>query len=209
MKGLVALAVLVLIWGAGLMAFAQRVQRSTPAPEPPEADGIVALTGASSLRLAAAAELLEEGKARRLLISGVNPAAKRADVRDVARDVGREWDCCVDLGFRAADTRGNASEIAAWAHRRRYRSLIVVTADYHMPRSMLELRASLPGVALHPYPVATGTLEARRWWRQSTDARRMAVEYSKYLVVLARSALLSLDGAPASPSAAVSAGAPA
>ena len=187
MKGLAALLVLALIWASGLYAFGRRVEAMTPAPEPPDADAIVALTGASSVRLAAAAQLLEEGKARRLLISGVNRSASRAQVRDVARDVGREWDCCVDLGFQAATTRGNAQETADWVGRHRYRSLIVVTADYHMPRSMLELHASMPGVDLQPYPVATATLEARRWWRGSTDARRLAVEYSKYLVVLARS----------------------
>lgn len=199
MKGLAALLVLALIWASGLYAFGRRVERMTPAPEPPDADAIVALTGASSLRLAAAAQLLEEGKARRLLISGVNRSASRAQVREVAQDVGREWDCCVDLGFQAATTRGNAQETAGWMARHRFRSLIVVTADYHMPRSMLELHASMPHVELHPYPVATATLEARRWWRGSTDARRLAVEYSKYLVVLARSAVLNL-GRPVRPS---------
>ncbi len=199
MKGLALILLIVLAWGAGLLAFAHRVQRLTPAPPPPVSDAIVALTGASNVRLAAAAQLLESGRARRLLISGVNPAARRSEVRDVARDFGREWDCCVDLGRAAEDTRGNASETADWVRRHRYRSLIVVTADYHMPRALLELQASLPDVTLRPYPVATGTVEARRWWRDSIDARRMSVEYCKYLLVWTRSAVLSLGrprGAP-------------
>ena len=140
----------------------------------------------------------EDRHVRRLLISGVNPAARRSDVRDVTRDVGREWDCCVDLGRAAEDTRGNASETADWVRRHGYRSLIVVTADYHMPRALLELRASLPGVALRPYPVETGTVSARSWWRSSIDARRMAVEYCKYLLVWARS-LLPGGGADPAP----------
>lgn len=198
MRGLAVILLVALAWAGGLVLFAQRVQRSTPAPAPAPADGIVALTGASNLRLSAAADLLQAGKARRLLISGVNPAARRADVRDAAgdaaSDIGRKWECCVDLGFAAADTRGNASETADWARRHGFRSLIVVTADYHMPRALLELHASMPGVALAPYPVATGAVDARRWWRRSPDARRLAVEYAKYLAVAARSALLGLGG---------------
>ena len=110
MRALAALALVFALWIAGLLAFAARVAGSTPAAEPPTADAIVALTGASSVRIEAATQLLEEGKARRLLISGVNPQARRSEVKYVARGVGRIWDCCVDLGFRAENTRGNAVE---------------------------------------------------------------------------------------------------
>jgi uncharacterized SAM-binding protein YcdF (DUF218 family) len=194
LRGLLAVLLVVGVWGAGLVVFADRVARSTPAPPPAPADALVALTGASSARVSEAARLLEQGLGRRLLISGVNPQSRRAEVRGAAGDAGRAWDCCVDLGFRAEDTRGNAAETAGWTRRHGYRSLIVVTADYHMPRALLELRASLPEVELRPYPVRTGTVDARRWWRRSTDARRLAVEYCKYLVVKARSAILALTG---------------
>jgi uncharacterized SAM-binding protein YcdF (DUF218 family) len=191
LKGLAFLLLLGLVWASGLLAFAHRVAVSTPAPEPPVADGVVALTGGSNLRLEAAEQLMEGGKARRMLISGVNRKATRADVKGVARGVGRMWDCCVDLGFYAANTRGNAQEIAGWAGYHGYRSLIVVTADYHMPRALLELKAQTPGVQLYPYPVQTD-LDARRWWRSSTGARRMALEYCKYLVILGREAIRGL-----------------
>ena len=180
---------LALAWGAGLLAFSVRVTGSTPAPEPPSSDGIVALTGASSLRIEAATELLEQGLAQRLLISGVNPEATRAQVREATSTAGRAFDCCVDLGFQAENTLGNARETADWARYHHYRTLIVVTADYHMPRALLELRAAMPRVALHPYPVATQTLDVRHWWETPEDARRMVVEYSKYLAVLARGGL--------------------
>ncbi|KSB91430.1 hypothetical protein AS593_11200 [Caulobacter vibrioides] len=192
MKSIAAFLIVVMIWTLGLLAFTSRVERSTPAADPPVADGVVVLTGASNLRLEAATKLLEAGKGKRLLISGVNREATRADVQDVTKAVKPIYDCCVDLGFAAADTVGNARESAEWAKARGYKSLIVVTADYHMPRSMLELRATMPDVELHAYPVATESLNARRWWKRSHTARRMIVEYCKYLAILGREAFLNL-----------------
>jgi len=192
MKSLAALLVVLVIWGAGLFAFAGRVASSTPAPDPPDADGVVALTGASSVRIEAAVQLLDDGKAERLLVSGVNPGVSRTDVQAAAHDFGRAFSCCVDLGFRAANTQGNARETADWARYHGYRSLIVVTADYHMPRAVLELHAAMPKVKLYPYPVVTSTLDVRRWWSNGPSARRMTVEYCKYLVILGREGLRGL-----------------
>jgi uncharacterized SAM-binding protein YcdF (DUF218 family) len=191
-KSAAILVILLLIWSAGLIAFAGRVAGSTPPAEPPAADGVVALTGASDARITAAMKLLEEGKARRMLISGVNPQASRADIRGVAKATRRLYDCCVDLGFQALDTVGNARETARWSRRHDYRSLIVVTSDFHMPRAMLELRAALPDVTFTPYPVRSAELNARRWWRSQEGARRMTLEYCKYLAILARESLLRL-----------------
>ncbi len=192
MRTLALLLIIVCLWGVGLWAFANRVAASTPAPDPPQADAIVALTGASVLRLEAATELLEEGLADRLLISGVNRQATRDQVRATLKTAGRAFDCCVDLGFNAENTRGNASETAQWVRYHHYKTLIVVTADFHMPRAILELHAAMPGVRLYPYPVQTGTLEVKGWWRRPGDARRMTVEYCKYLAILTRNAVLGL-----------------
>ena len=79
MKSLTLILLVAVCWLAGLLAFSGRVLRSTPAPQPPRADGIVVLTGGSSLRLVEAMRLLEKGEARRLLVSGVNPEASRTD----------------------------------------------------------------------------------------------------------------------------------
>ena len=97
LKAAAACAVILLIWAAGLLAFAGRVARSTPAPQPGAADGIVALTGGSDLRLQAAEDLLENGDGRRLLVSGVNRMATRADLMGVTGAVKSVFDCCVDL----------------------------------------------------------------------------------------------------------------
>ena len=191
---LALLLLIVLLWGVGLWAFSNRVAGSTPAADPPQADAIVALTGASVLRLEAATELLEEGLGQRLLISGVNREATRQQVRATLKTAGRAFDCCVDLGFQAENTRGNARETSGWVHYHHYKTLIVVTADFHMPRAILELHAAMPGVTLYPYPVETGAVDVKGWWTRGDDARRMTIEYCKYLAILVQHAVLSLRG---------------
>lgn len=192
MKSIAALLILGMVWFVGLLAFTSRVDQSTPAQEPPVADAVVVLTGASNVRLEVATKLLEAGKGKRLLISGVNREASREDLLGVTKAVRPIYECCVDLGYAAADTIGNASETAEWAKGKDYKSLIVVTADYHMPRSMLELHAAMPDVTLHPYPVITESLNAHRWWKGGLSTRRMTVEYCKYLAILGREAFLKL-----------------
>jgi len=195
MKSIAAFLVLALIWFCGLIAFAGRVQGSTPPRAPEPADGIVALTGANSdARLATAMGLLEDGYGRRVLVSGVDRKASREDIRNVSRAVRRLYDCCVDLGFTAADTVGNARETADWARAMRYSSLIVVTADYHMPRAILELKAVLhgTGIRIATYAVPTPALKSSTWWRSPRAARLMVLEYCKYLAILGREAILGL-----------------
>jgi uncharacterized SAM-binding protein YcdF (DUF218 family) len=192
MRTLAALFVVLLIWSSGLLAFASRVDRSTPAPDPPVADGVVALTGGSAERITAALQLLEAGKGKRLLISGVSRQVTRGELQTIMGADKPIFDCCVDLGFTAANTVGNGRETADWARANGYRTLILVTADYHMPRARLELKSAMPEATVIPYPVATSELRAGAWWRTGQEAQRMIVEYCKYLAVLAREGVLSL-----------------
>ncbi len=199
MKSLAAFLIVLMLWVVGLLSFAARVERSTPAPDPMRADAIVVLTGRASERITAAVTLLENEKGGRLLISGVNPEVTPRELQGVSKAAKGLFDCCVQMGFHAADTKGNAAETAAWAENEHYNSLIVVTADYHMPRALLELKASMPRLTLTPYPVPTSEVDARRWWRTTPGARRMAVEYCKYLAVLGSQAFLSLGPKPHDP----------
>jgi uncharacterized SAM-binding protein YcdF (DUF218 family) len=194
MKFLALLGIVGLIWVVGLFAFADRVRNLTPAPEPERADGIVALTGPSAERVNAAVRLLEQDKGERVLISGVNREVRRQELRELTPGSNRLFNCCVDLGFEAEDTGGNAQEIAGWAASKHYTSLIVVTSDYHMPRSLLEIRSAAPGLKLTPYAVSTPSLDNSRWWRAAVTARRMTLEYMKYLAVLGREGLHRIIG---------------
>jgi len=194
MKFLALVGIVALIWLVGLFAFADRVRSLTPAPEPARADGIVALTGPSAERVNAAVRLLEQDKGERVLISGVNREVRRQELRELTPGSNRLFNCCVDLGFEAEDTGGNAQEIAAWAASKNYTSLIVVTSDYHMPRSLLEIRSAAPELTLTPYAVSTPSLDNSRWWRAAVTARRMTLEYMKYLAVLGREAVHKIVG---------------
>lgn len=192
MKSVALFLICLMLWTVGLLAFSARVERSTPPDEPESADAIVAFTGNASVRITSAVKLLELGKGDRLLVSGVNRVVTRPELQNVSKATRGLYDCCVDLGFEAADTKGNASETAAWAKSRGYDSLIVVTADYHMPRALLELRGAMPNAELTGYPVKTAELDATSWWKTTPSARRMILEYCKYLAILAREAFLSL-----------------
>jgi len=195
-RSLIAIGVIVVLWALGLVLFADRVVDSTPAAEPEQpADAIVVLTGASDARLREGMRLLELRKGNRMLISGVNPEVRRSELLRLTEGSKRLYDCCVDLGFQAENTVGNAREIADWARAKDYYTLIVVTSDYHMPRALLEIKADLPEARLVPYPVATPDLDARGWWKSPKGAKLILIEYDKYLAILARDMILSISRA--------------
>ena len=173
------LFVLFVAWDAGLVWFIQFAAR--PVPPPPQADGIVALTGGAE-RVETALRLLQAHRATWLLLSGTGIGvdlavlARRAGV-DPAPLAGQ-----VTLGRQATSTRGNALETAAWAHDHDIHTLIVVTAYYHMPRALTELRRVLPGVTLYPAPVL---LPRAGGFGPLVTLRLTAEEYTKYLLALA------------------------
>ncbi|MBY0566133.1 MAG: YdcF family protein [Hyphomonadaceae bacterium] len=175
----------------GFWNFAERVR--VLAEEPERADGIVALTGGSLERLSTGVRLLEERKGERLLISGVNRIVTDEELLDAALNVDPQLaECCIDLGRGAEDTLGNAAETAAWARERNYRRLILVTDDYHMPRSHAELSLALPEVEIVPYPVRTRWTDPVLWRSDLGAASRIGAEYVKYLVIRGREAVLNL-----------------
>jgi uncharacterized SAM-binding protein YcdF (DUF218 family) len=169
---------------AGFVMFARTVAGYLPAGAAPRADGIVVLTG-GELRLMAGARLLKEGRGARLLISGVNPQTSRADLRRLSGLSERLFSQRVDIDY-ANTTIDNAEETKAWAAAKDYRTLIVVTSSYHMPRSLTELARAMPEVALVPYPVVPSRLKARRWWTDPFTARVLLAEYAKFLPSAAR-----------------------
>lgn len=163
-------------WLGGFAAFDRSARRA--ASEPPQADAIVALTGGAD-RVDTALTLLVSGQAPLLLISGVGGGT---DLPELSRHapLASGQAAKVTLGRAATTTVGNADETAAWAKARGVRSLIVVTAGYHMPRALLEIGHALPGVALYAVPVRPPAL---RGGMEISTLRILANEYNKYLAV--------------------------
>jgi uncharacterized SAM-binding protein YcdF (DUF218 family) len=144
------------------------------------ADGVVALTG-GDVRLKAADTLFESGKVgKRLLISGVHPGTTKVAIKQLVNG-GPRFDCCADMGFQATNTRGNALEAGDWARDHDYHSLVVVTANYHMPRSLVEFADVMPNVKLMPYPVQQADVDPQAWWSNLHVFRVLQGEYIKYL----------------------------
>jgi uncharacterized SAM-binding protein YcdF (DUF218 family) len=162
-----------------------------------QADGIVALTGDED-RISEAIRILAEGKAGRLLISGVNKSTSTPDIISQNTAGRREaylFRCCVDLDKRALNTEDNAFETTMWVRQRGFRSLIVVTSTYHMPRTLIELRQSMPDVELVPYPVKAPRLE-EQWWSDPRTTWVLGKEYLKFLTAMVRYAANSLAPNP-------------
>jgi uncharacterized SAM-binding protein YcdF (DUF218 family) len=187
--------VLLLAFAGGFVLFASAVAHYAPVPNQ-RGDAIVVLTG-GDLRLAEGARLLKEGRGARLLISGVNRQTSPEDLKRVSGLPERLFTCCVDIDYAAHTTSGNADETRAWAEARRLKRLIIVTSSYHMPRSLTELRRTLPGVTLVPHPVFSHKLQTGRWWSDFYTARVLFLEYVKFLPSAARygvARLLRPDG---------------
>ncbi len=186
------IAILAAVYAAGFLLFVATLPVARPDARP--AQGIVALTGGDE-RVAAAVDLLEKRSAGRLLISGVHPSTTKAELKQLVHG-GARFDCCADLGYAAENTRGNAQEAARWARAHRFKSLIIVTARYHMPRSLTEFQAAMPDVALEPYPVQPLDMDLDAWWRDTRALRVLQGEYVKYVAATLRNAVDREDPAP-------------
>ena len=184
---------IVAITGNRAIAPAER----TPPPDT-VTDAIVVLTGGVG-RIGAGLSLLERGAGRKLFVSGVYRGVDVQALLRAARRSPADVECCITLGYAADSTRGNAEETAAWIRREGYTSLRLVTASYHMPRSLYEFRRLLPPeVAIVPHPVFPASFFLNDWWRWHGSARLAVSEYHKYLFARFVDAIA---GAPAAGSA--------
>lgn len=148
-------------------------------------DGVVVLTGGEN-RVREGLKLMTAAPVRRVLISGVYRSTSREDFRRHFALPTVLSDCCLDIGYAAQDTVGNAEEARGWVDAWGFNRLIVVTSGYHMPRSLLELRRALPQVELIPHPVSWGREQVGRWWLDGATVRLVLREYAKFLLALVR-----------------------
>jgi uncharacterized SAM-binding protein YcdF (DUF218 family) len=172
------------VFGAGFLVFADSVTGMRP-PETVKADAIVVLTGGYQ-RIEQAIDLLKRGYGERLLISGVNPSTTPGQIRKATRTSPEIFECCVDIGYGAIDTIGNANETAIWIRDKGYRSVLVVTSNYHLARSLMELRRGDPQTTFIGYPVVNADLKTRAWYSEPDAMRTMLSEYGKTVLAYIR-----------------------
>lgn len=184
-----ALGLSLLLLAGGFFVFIHQLD-SYSIDDGATADGIVVLTGGSQ-RIAEASDLLSRGRAKRMLITGVNLKTSREQIVAVNNELAHLVDCCVDLDYRARNTIGNAIGARRWAQQNNFDSVIVVTSNYHMPRTLVELGNTLPGVKLLPYAVVAENSQTERWWSDAATARLLMMEYVKYLAAMVRTVVES------------------
>ncbi len=179
-------------WIWGLVLFVDGIPDSVE-DEERRTDAIIVLTG-GSLRLEKGFELLSAKMAEKLLVSGVDKRIRIEELLRVAGITPEELDCCVTLGYMAEDTGSNAIESALWIRTNKIASIRLVTSSYHMPRSLLEFRATVPGVEIVPHPVFPEHVMVREWWARPGTASLVIAEYNKYLLAATRHWLRGIEG---------------
>jgi uncharacterized SAM-binding protein YcdF (DUF218 family) len=169
------LAFVLLAWALGFAWFALLLPQPTALAQ---SDAVVVLTGGPN-RIDRGLEILKAGKAKRLLISGVDRDVRPRELAAQYPGSARYFDCCIDLGFASVDTRSNALETARWVSRNKVRTLRLVTHDWHMRRARFELDRALPAsVEVTSDAVST-----------QPSLRALFKEYNKYWLRAAASLL--------------------
>jgi uncharacterized SAM-binding protein YcdF (DUF218 family) len=186
---------LIVLWLGGLLAFVAAIPRPNAADQVATADqptdAIIVLTGGGD-RLAEGFHLLDRGLAKHLLISGVAQGVTLQQLIDRLGDrkegaaSAAELSCCVTLGYEAESTVGNANESADWLRRNNASSVRLVTANYHMLRSQLEFRRTMPEITVIANPVFPPEVRDPYWFLKPHTLLLLMNEYHKYLIALAR-----------------------
>lgn len=172
----------------GFALFSERVSRMSEPSAIAPANAIVVLTGGQS-RIDAALDLLGQNKGERLLISGVNAGTSKETLRNTFGAQSKLFECCIDIGYEAKNTVGNAAETISWLREHNYKTVILVTNNYHMARSLLELQRLDPRLTIEPYPVVNSDLSNGKWMMQPEVVRVLLAEYMKYLGAVSRRVL--------------------
>jgi len=189
---------LALVWSAGLVWFAAGIDAPVEDPVRPT-DAIVVLTGGSQ-RIDVGFRLLVDGQAKKLFVSGVHEGVDMSEVLKTSPQTPHWVECCVVLGHSADNTVGNALETAAWLEAEHFHTIRLVTASYHMRRSLLEFARVLPpDVTVIAHPVFPEAVRPGRFWLTRAGAGVIVIEYVKYLGALVRPLFIPNPVVSASP----------
>ncbi|WP_345115711.1 YdcF family protein [Bartonella jaculi] len=178
-----SLLIIVLFFCAGFVIFSERTERLQPPSPLPKADAIIVFTGGEN-RIETGLDLLQKRLGSRLLISGVNTTTNLQRLKYSTHITPQLFTCCVDIGHEATNTKGNAEESAAWIKKHHYHTVYIVTHDYHMWRSLRELKYLMPEINFIAYPVKKNDTESTI--QQINQIRILVFEYIKMIGVYIR-----------------------
>jgi uncharacterized SAM-binding protein YcdF (DUF218 family) len=170
------------LWIVGLFIFVNNIPTTIEDSES-VTDGIVILTGGTN-RLDTGIKLLNENKAQKLFISGVGKEANLASLLILSGNLPDNIAYIVDkiqLGYEAKNTKENAAEAAKWVRDNNYKSIRLVTSNYHINRSMSQFKKQLPDVNIIANPVMPENFSLDKWWESGTMKKLLVLEYNKYL----------------------------
>lgn len=188
-----ALFVCAMLWLGGLFWFIDKIPPIVD-DKITKVDAIVVLTGGSD-RIREGIRLLYKHSGNRLFISGVGRGSTIEElfaqnrVTDQATATLKSY---TTLGYAANSTQSNASEVGLWMRNNGFRSLRLVTSNYHMLRSLLEFRKAMPGITIIPHPVFPDHVKVGEWWHSPGTVLLLATEYSKFLTVASRDVTLRI-----------------
>ncbi len=168
------------LWCAGLIFYAFTLYK-TPLPPYEKAEAIVVLTGGKN-RVVEGFNLLEKDAAPILFISGVHPDVKVSELIDLWKKGHQHMQCCVILGYQAGNTAGNALETSKWIKEKGFKTIRLVTSDYHMPRTLLNFSLSAPDISIIPHPTETKELKDIHWWLERENFYMITREYNKFIL---------------------------
>ena len=148
-------------------------------------DGLVVATG-GQLRIQKGVELLAGGKADRMLISGVGKGITKELLKEnlaISNRQARFFDCCVEIEFTATDTNGNAQATFEWMQKHALDDILLVSANYHLPRAELIFKQYLPENSVYFQAVNPPELKLSAWYSNWQTTRLLLKEYLKYIYV--------------------------
>ena len=178
------IGVLFLCWLAGAVFFIETQPHKVDDPDT-ASDAIIVLTGGRD-RIEAGIALLATKRAEKLFVSGVYRGVEVNELLRMSRQLPDRVECCIVLGHGADNTVGNALETAEWMAKEKYSSLRLVTASYHMPRSLLEFGQAMPNIRIIPHPVFPERVKLEDWWLHPGTTALLIGEFHKYFAARIR-----------------------
>jgi len=165
----------------GLFDFLGKIPSKQYTVSTNQSDGIIVLTGGNN-RLKQGIKLLINKKAKKLFVSGVYRGNDVRRLLAIQKQNPEEVLCCINIGYNATSTHGNAKETAEWVKNLKYKSIRLVTANYHMPRSLVLFRSAMPDIRIIPHPVYPPKFKYNKWWLSGRTVNLVISEYFKYII---------------------------